>query len=178
MDAAEGHDEGYHGRRERVTVQELALVISGTVAVLTTAWKLYDIIIGRQKSDAAQDVQIAELRLAVDSLKVKVERLEDIAKDVRDLQTKMGLFWRVVEDNMADLLAKANPISLTTIEQAAAQMYKIQKRHTPTDALKMLDKAISREMPNLAPDERASFSLIQSAIRAQLVDRREYPYEV
>lgn len=176
MDAAQRHDEGYHGRRERVTTQEVALVISGTVGVLGVAWKLYDIIVGRQKSDAAQDVKIAELALAIESLRAKVERLEDLHPDIRDLKTKMGLFWRVVEDNMADLLVKANPIHLTQVEQAAAHMYKVQKRHTPTDALKMLDKAITREMPNLAPDERASFSLIQCAIRAQLVDRHEFPY--
>lgn len=176
MDAASRHDEGYHGRRERVTTQELALSVSVTVAVIGVAWKLYDIIIGRQKSDKEQDVKLAELKLALDNLKIKVERLEDYVKDVQDLKTKMGLFWRVVEDNMGDLLAKANPISLTQVEQAAAQIYKVQKRHTPTDALKILDKAITREMPNLSPDERASFSLIQGAIRAQLVDRREFPY--
>lgn len=159
-----------------MTTQEIALVVSVTLGLVGVGWKLYDIIIGRQKSDKDQDVKLAELKLALDNLKIKVERLEDYVKDVQDLKTKMGLFWRVVEDNMGDMLAKANPINLTQPEQAAAQIYKIQKRHSPTSVLKTLDKAIGREMPNLSPDERASFSLIQSAIRAQLVDRHEFPY--
>lgn len=159
-----------------MTPQELGLVVSVSVAIIGVGWKLYDITVGRQKADAAQDVKIANLEIAVSSLKVKLEKLEDQSGIVHDLQTKIGLFWRVVEDNMGDLLVKGNPISLTEIEKTAAQIYKERKRHSPTNVLKILDKAITREMPNLHPDERASFSLIHMAIKAQLLDRHEYPY--
>jgi hypothetical protein len=93
--------------------------------------------------------------------------------DVEVLKSKMGLFWRLVEDNLGDALAKANPIHLTPNEQAAAETYKYRKGQTPTEALKLLNSAITRELAKkyMSHDEATTFTLVQGAIQSQLLDR-------
>lgn len=136
-----------------MTLQDAAPVITGVGVMFTLIWNIYQATVGRQKADHEQDARITAL------------------------EVKVGLFWHSVEENMADLLAKSNPIHLEPAEQISAHIYRQEKSKTPTPHLIKLDQAISREVPNLSADERAAFTLIQSAIRAQLVDRHEYPYD-
>lgn len=92
------------------------------------------------------------------------------------VETKVGLFWHLVEENLSVALAKANPIQLSEAEQAAAQIYATRKAESPTLVLKALDKAIKREIKAgyMDSNEVMIFTLVQSAIKSQLIDRREY----
>jgi hypothetical protein len=109
----------------------------------------------------------------LDKIRAGVDELE---RDVRDLKTKMGLFWRLVEDHMTSLLPKANPIHLTPEEQAASAIYDVYKRNTPTRTLKVLEAALRRELGKsyLEIGEKHVFVMILGAIQSQLYDRGEW----
>lgn len=165
-----------------MTLQEAGPIIAGVGVMLTLIWNIYQATVGRQKADAEQNAEIAILKTEIATLKSRIAQLEQkldnlnlMVARTETLEVKMGLFWHLIEDNMSDLLAKANPINLTPEEKAAALVYKTYRSQTPTKLLKKLDLAITREMPNLDADERPGFTLVQAAIKNQLVDRGEYP---
>lgn len=97
------------------------------------------------------------------------------------LETKVGLFWGLVENNMSKFLLNANPIQFDADEQAAARLYDLAKSETPTYALRKLEDALNRELKDkkeeLPRDEMFALTLILSAIKAQLVDRGEKVYK-
>jgi len=92
------------------------------------------------------------------------------------LETKVGLFWHLIEDNLSGAIAKANPIHLTDDEKEAAKVYETLKSKAPDTVLTMLDAALEREVPKgyMSADEKLLFTLVHSAIRAQLFDRGLY----
>lgn len=89
------------------------------------------------------------------------------------VDTKLGLFWRLIEDNMAHLLEKANPIHLEPDEKVAAAIYSQYKRNSDTIVLLKLSTAVKRELGKkyMPPDEVLIFTLLLGAIRSQLIDR-------
>lgn len=136
--------------------ENVRTVLVAGALLASLLWNLYQTF--RFKS---QDVQAT------------VREIEAIKSDVESLKFKVGLFWRLVEDHMSTLLAKANPIHLTLDEQVAARVYDVQKRNSPTGVLKTLAPAIKRELPNLTADEKLIFVCILGAIESQLYDRGE-----
>lgn len=159
-----------------MTPQEIGLVVTSVGAILGLGWKLYDITVGRQKSDAAQDIRIANLETELKGIKGKLEVLDLLNERVGAHDTKIGLFWRLVEDHMTSLLAKSNPIHLEPHEKAAAAIYDAYKRHSPTKTLKTLEPAIRRELAKgyLDASETHVFVMLLGAIQSQLYDRGEW----
>lgn len=138
-----------------MTTQEIAIAVTGVGILLTLGWNVYQATVGKQKADQIQDARITAL------------------------ETKVGLFWRLVEDHMTGMLAKANPIQLTEDEQAAAAIYDTFKHKSPTTTLKILETALKRELGKdyLSPEETHIFVMILGAIQAQLYDRGEWTPE-
>lgn len=137
--------------------------LMGLTVIVTVVWNLWQY--NRLKSqDSKKDIQ--DLR----------DELELVGKDVEGLKTKVGLFWHLVEEHMSSMLAKANPIHLELDEKAAANVYNVYKSKSPTHTLKVLAKAIDRELAAsyMAPDEVVAFTCILGAIKSQLYDRNEW----
>lgn len=91
------------------------------------------------------------------------------------LEMKIGLFWRLVEENLGGIIARANPIQLSDLEQNAADHYKEHRSASSTPVLRRLNDAIGREVQtdHMTAEEKAIFTLLQTAIRSQLLDRGE-----
>lgn len=142
-----------------------------TVAIAVTGWLLllgtwlYNVTRNSNKDTQEHARELADI----------LAKISLIDSRLYVIETKMGLFWHLVEENLGDALAKANPIHLTPDEQAAAEIYKYRKSESPTNALKVLDSAISRELKQdyMTPDEKTMFTLVQGAIRSQLFDRHQ-----
>lgn len=135
-----------------MTAQELTPFIAVAGVLLTLIWNIYQATVGRQKADQVQDARITAL------------------------ETKVGLFWHLVEEHMSSMLAKANPIHLEPNEKAAARVYDVYKSKSPTHILKMLAIAVDRELKKqyMSSDETMAFTCILGAIKSQLYDRGEW----
>lgn len=107
----------------------------------------------------------------------KNKDLEDHEKRLSAVETKVGLFWHLVEEHMSGFLLTANPIQFTPDEKAAALAYDRRKAESPTYVLRTLEGALDRELrvkkEEIPRDEMFAFTLILSAIKAQLMDRGE-----
>jgi hypothetical protein len=165
-----------------VTTAEIALLIAGASVVLTLIWNIYQATVGRQKADQAlqaadqdQDTQLAGLKAQIDNIERELARLATVTDRVSVLEVKAGLFWGIVEDLMAKYMGHANPIHFSLEEMKARDTYMSQRSNTPTPELRILEVAIERELKikEVPPDEALVFTLILSAIKAQLVDRGE-----
>jgi hypothetical protein len=115
-----------------------------------------------------------------------VRELEDVKHRVYGLETKVGLFWHLVEEHMSNMLPHGNPIHLTIDEQVAGRLYNVYKAKTPTHILKKLEPAITRELRQrdeegkhkyMTADEIVAFTCILGAIKSQLFDRGEWQPE-
>lgn len=115
--------------------------------------------------------------------RASIEELETIRQRVYGLETKVGLFWHLVEEHMSNMLPHGNPIHLSMNEQADAKLYNIYKAKTPTHILLRLMPAIERELSArteegkhsyMSADEIVAFTCILGAIKSQLFDRGEW----
>lgn len=106
-------------------------------------------------------------------IKDRTREAVELERRVYSLETKVGLFWHLVEEHMSGILPKGNPINLTSDELQAARVYRAQKAHAPTEVLQTLSEALERELRQgyLSPDETSTFTFLLGAIRSQLFDR-------
>ena len=95
----------------------------------------------------------------------------EMEKRLVALETKMGLFWGMIEDNVAKYLH--NP--WTPEEQEALDDYIVNGPKTTTPHLRVLEAAIERKAKTETDTlvEANALSSVLGAIKAQLVDRGE-----
>lgn len=119
----------------------------------------------------------------ITALEQTLKNMVPISDRVYALETKVGLFWHLVEEHMTNMLPHGNPIHLSVDEQAYARVYNTYKARTPTHVLKVLAPAITRELrvvgkdgkhEYMSADEVVAFTCILGAIKSQLFDRGEW----
>lgn len=156
-----------------MTIGEIIGLISAVIAV----WALY-VTISKNRHDITQ-VDVGwkiTLEARITALEKKLETMTPINDRVVAVETKVGLFWGIVEEYMVKFVPPGNPIEFTPVEQLAWDTYKHLKTLTSTRDLRIIEYAIERELVekhNVPADEAFGYVLALTAIKAQLVDRGE-----
>lgn len=135
------------------------------------------IAINKNRSDVLyKDVEQAKgLENRITQLETQLGKMTPINDRVVALETKMGLFW-----NMVEHLTQVTPIMHTSKEQMyAARIYDEFRAKSPTWVLRILGDYLAEKIKDAdaSPDERILMLLKLGAIQAQLIDRKEPPID-
>lgn len=95
--------------------------------------------------DAARNTAICE---RVSKLEVKTEDLSGMSEDVREIKTKVNLFWGALEQQIPGLLMKGNPIDPESKLFELLSKF-VAKQITPTEL-----EDLANELDSEARDER------------------------
>lgn len=153
--------------------QAIGTIVSLVGLFFTVWWMAYQAKNMEEARDNAVNATALAYEARITALETILGGQKNYEARTTALETKVGLFWNLVENNLGDALAHANPIHLTPEEQTLALIYKYRKSGSSDDVLLKLDAAITREIPlgYMTYDEKMTFTLIQVAIKSQLLDR-------
>lgn len=148
-------------------------IVKSLTLVVLVIWNVYQAY--RNKTSD----QSALLKDQADAIR----ELDELRARIFGLETKVGLFWHLVEEHMTNMLPHGNPIHLDLDEQMYARVYNTYKAKAPTHVLKALATGVARELRDvdqegkhkyMSADEIVAFTCILGAIKSQLFDRGEW----
>lgn len=146
-----------------MTLGELIGVISALISITAVV-----ITLTRNKTDYVNRKLDWELKQEnrITSLEQTLKGLTPINDRVVAIETKIGLFWHMIEQMPLKDYIKTTPQDLID-----AAIYDRLRGESPTPVLVRLGKYLLDEIPVRMPDERAFLILKLGAIQAQLADR-------
>jgi len=110
----------------------------------------------------------AKMQERVAVLETQIKCLEGMEGDVREIKTKMSLFWSALEEQIPHLLMKGNPID------PASDLYsllaKFCEKKISLHELKILDSALQIEVrnPEHTPGEKLAIVFTDAIVRSKL----------
>ena len=115
--------------------------------------------------DAAKNTAICE---RVSKLETQCVELKGINSDVREIKTKVDLFWGAIESQMPNLLMKGNPISPDS--KLFEHLQKFMVKQITTDEIRMLVCELEDEAKNLdhSAGEVLAIILMAAVIKSKL----------
>ena len=108
----------------------------------------------------------------ITQLETQLGRMQPVNDRVVALETKMGVFWNMIEHLSVSTLIHSSPQDI-----ADATIYDSMRSRTPTPVLQRLGRYLADKLndPTYSPDEKVMLVLKLGAIQAQLIDRGEEP---
>lgn len=147
--------------------------VIGILSAVLSAIAIY-VTLSRNRQDLGyrDTKEEVDLEARLTALENQLNRMIPVNDRVVALETKIGVFWHMVEQ-----MSVAQLVHTTEREREAAEVYDSLKDRAPTHVLRILDEYLSsRLVDEETPfDEKAIIILKLGAIKSQLIDRGEEP---
>jgi len=163
-----------------MSTAEILTAVGIIVSIAAAVVSIIAIIVTRNRN--SQDLQYRDtqwevgLESRLKAVESQLSGMTPINDRVVALETKMGVFW-----NMVEHMSVAQLVHTTEQDVEDARVYDELKSDAPTDVLKRLGNYLANRLmhdEDVSYNEAAVIVLKLGAIQAQLIDRGEEPIPI